>query len=108
MTRRTRSTNGPEITLVVLDGCPNAEIASTRLRQALNNLGREGTTPKLVVVSSGDEDDLAGLRGSPTFLVDGVDPFRVEGGTSWACRLYLTETGLQGAPSVAQLEELFR
>jgi len=46
----------------------------------------------------------AGLGGSPTFLVDGVDPFPVGDGTSWACRLYRTEAGLQGAPSVAQLE----
>jgi len=108
MTHRTGATSGLEITVVVLDGCPNADLATTRLRQALSNLGRDATIPRVVVVGSAEDGDRAGLRGSPTFLVDGVDPFPVEDGTSWACRLYSTLEGLQGAPSVAQLEEVLR
>lgn len=94
------------VTLVVLDGCPHADLARTRLRQALRNLGDDAALPTVVVVGSAEEADRAGLRGSPTFLVDGRDPFPVAGGTSWACRLYRTGQGLQGSPSVAQLEEV--
>ena len=46
----------------------------------------------------------AGLHGSPTILIDGVDPF-VEPGTetSWACRVFVSADGIQGAPSTEQL-----
>ena len=48
----------------------------------------------------------AGLHGSPTILIDGVDPF-VEPGTetSWACRVFVSADGVQGAPSTQQLRE---
>lgn len=46
-----------------------------------------------------------GMTGSPTFLVDGVDPFAVPGApASVACRLYRRPDGrAEGAPSVADL-----
>jgi hypothetical protein len=45
------------------------------------------------------------MTGSPTLLVDGVDPFAVPGAAAnLTCRLYRDETGdASGAPSVAQL-----
>ena len=45
------------------------------------------------------------MRGSPTLLIDGRDPFAVPGaGPALACRLYETEDGrLYGAPTVAAL-----
>jgi hypothetical protein len=94
------------ITLVVLDGCPNADVAVARLHEALSNCGREDLEVAVTVVESEEEGRLAGLQGSPTFLVDGRDPFPVGEGTSWACRLYPTDRGLEGCPSVTQLEEV--
>jgi hypothetical protein len=44
-----------------------------------------------------------GYRGSPTILIGGVDPFPGEPAPFGACRLYATDSGLDGVPSVAQL-----
>jgi hypothetical protein len=46
-----------------------------------------------------------GMRGSPTVLIDGRDPFAGPGdGASLSCRLYRDEQGrVQGAPSTGQL-----
>jgi hypothetical protein len=45
------------------------------------------------------------MPGSPTLLVDGVDPFAAaHQAPSLSCRLYTDETGgICGAPSLAQL-----
>jgi len=49
------------------------------------------------------------FHGSPTVLIDGVDPF-----ADWnapigvACRVYATPAGLDGAPSVEQLCAILR
>jgi len=97
-----------DVTVVVMTDCPHADLAATRLRQALTNLGRDATTFTTVVVASAKDADQAGLRGSPTFLVDGRDPFPGAADAGWACRLYPTDEGLQGSPSVAQLEQVLK
>jgi hypothetical protein len=56
-----------------------------------------------------DEADAArfGMHGSPTLLIDGVDPFAELGApTSVSCRIYRSAEGrMEGAPSVAVLHE---
>jgi hypothetical protein len=48
-----------------------------------------------------------GMTGSPTLLVDGVDPFAVPGQpASVSCRLYLVDGRLAGSPSIEQLREV--
>ena len=45
-----------------------------------------------------------GFLGSPTVLIDGGDPFAEPGATpGLACRIYRTDGGLAGAPTVTQL-----
>ena len=98
-----------DITIIVLDDCPNRDLAVDRVTRAARNLGDsvviEG--PQVRVLSSHDPA-AAGFHGSPTILVDGTDPFPFAHSTTVACRLYATERGLAGAPSVRQLEEVLR
>jgi hypothetical protein len=49
-----------------------------------------------------------GMRGSPTLLVDGADPFAAPGGgPAVACRLYRGEDGrLDGSPTVEALRRV--
>lgn len=57
----------------------------------------------------GDEETAKalGMAGSPTMLVDGVDPFADGTAPSLACRLYRDERGtVSGSPSVTQLIEV--
>ena len=47
------------------------------------------------------------MHGSPTLLVDGRDPWAdAEAPVGLACRIYRTEAGAEGSPSVAQLAEV--
>ncbi|GAW49228.1 MULTISPECIES: hypothetical protein [unclassified Nocardioides] len=98
-----------DITIMVLDDCPNRDLALDRVNHAARNLGASVIieVPQVQVLSSNDAA-VAGFHGSPTILVDGTDPFPVADGTTVACRLYATERGLEGAPSVRQLEEVLR
>jgi hypothetical protein len=48
-----------------------------------------------------------GMSGSPTLLINGVDPFSRGGGTGLSCRIYRDERGQPiAAPSVAQLRDV--
>jgi hypothetical protein len=47
------------------------------------------------------------LLGSPTILVDGADPCAGPGeAPSWSCRVFATDHGIDGAPTVDQLIEV--
>lgn len=46
-----------------------------------------------------------GFKGSPTVLIDGVDPFGSgKESVGLSCRLYKTETGDAGSPTLQQLK----
>ena len=60
-------------------------------------------------IDSPEEAASAGFHGSPTILLDGVDPFEGESpAVGFACRVYQTDEGRQGAPSLAQLAQVLR
>lgn len=90
------------VTLLYVDGCPNWRGTERRLLAL-----RE--THDLIVerrcVTTAEEAERLGFRGSPTVLVEGVDPFA--SGTEpvgLACRLHRDEDGtLTGAPTRSQL-----
>lgn len=94
-----------EVRLVYFDGCPNWQLARTRLRQVLDRLGRSDVSISGVRVETADEASAAGFAGSPTILVDGWDLFPAT--TEWAgglgCRLYRTPAGSAGAPRVEDI-----
>lgn len=96
------------LTLRYFDGCPNWRTAEARLRETLAGLGIEGSEMILEKVSSAEDADRLHFRGSPTILIDGVDPFADEDAPfGLTCRVYQTEHGFEGAPSIAQLTDLF-
>jgi len=92
-----------ELTLLTVPDCPNAAGFEARLALALAGL------PDAVVrrreVASEREAAEAGMRGSPTLLINGVDPFAVPGqALGLACRLYRDAAGrAAGAPTVEAL-----
>ena len=92
-----------QVVLRYFDGCPNWRLADDRLRQAL---GQIGTTAEVIHEAVETPEDAARLefRGSPSLLVDGRDPFVDQAGpVGLSCRIYRTEQGPQGAPSIEQL-----
>jgi hypothetical protein len=84
-------------------GCPGAVTLTARLAQLVS----DRTEVEQRVVDDLDQATMLRMTGSPTLLIDGVDPFAVAGlPPSLSCRLYRDETGsVSPAPSPAQLRE---
>jgi len=94
------------IALSYFDGCPNWQVAYERLAAALEETGYDDVVIDLAPVTSEEQAVEVGFAGSPTILVDDVDPFAEEMPRSGlSCRLYSTPGGLDGAPSIDQLVE---
>jgi hypothetical protein len=94
-----------QLTVLAVPGCPNAPALDDRLVAVLD--GRAGVSVSRQVISDEGEAARWGMHGSPTVLIDGVDPFAEPGQPpSMSCRLYRDENGqLSGAPSLSQLRQ---
>jgi hypothetical protein len=91
------------ITLLHVADCPNLSVARDRVVEAAERAGVGVRVEERLVHGLSDAAEL-GFTGSPTILVDGVDPFAdMDLVPSMACRLYGTDEGVQGAPSVEAL-----
>lgn len=91
-----------EITLQYFDGCPNWKILDGRLAEVLAGYADASVTYQRV--RSADDANRLGFRGSPTVLIDGVDPFaEPDAPVGLACRIFRTPAGPAGAPTVDQL-----
>jgi hypothetical protein len=91
-----------ELMVLSVPGCPNVPLLEQRLAEAL--AGRPAVLVRRVIANA-DEAARCGMRGSPTVLVNGYDPFAVPGTVpALACRIYRGEGGrLEGAPAVEAL-----
>lgn len=88
--------------LQYFEGCPHWQTADHRLRQAAAD---QGLTVEHRVITTSAEAEAAQFRGSPTILIDGVDPFaRGDEPVGLSCRLYQTPDGPAGSPTVSQLD----
>ena len=101
----------PKVNVKVLffDDCPNWTLADERLREALTRVGRADVSVEHQRVATPEEAEACGFRGSPTVLVNGRDPFAdVDAPVGLACRMYRTDAGSAGAPTVEQLLAVLR
>ncbi len=93
-----------DVHLLYFDGCPNWREADDRVREALRRVGADPGSLRHTVVATPEDAERLSFRGSPTFLVGGVDPFAdPSASVGLACRVYATPDGLRGAPTVEQL-----
>ncbi|MEU0514886.1 MULTISPECIES: alkylmercury lyase family protein [Amycolatopsis] len=92
-----------ELQILQVPDCPNAALLRQRLAEAIG--------PDVVVtarmITDLTEATSAGMSGSPTLLVNGVDPFAAPGSpASVSCRLYRDAEGrVSGAPTVTALRQ---
>ncbi len=93
------------IELLHVADCPNLVVARERIAIALERTGAAATVHEREVTTPEDAER-SGMSGSPTVLVDGVDPF---GGAraSLACRLYRGGDTVEGAPPLDALVAAF-
>jgi len=89
------------VRLLHVPGCPGAELLLRRLAEP----GFGEVQVDREVVADETEAAAAGMTGSPTLLIDGMDPFAAPNAVpSLSCRLYRDEHDRLGAaPSAAQL-----
>ena len=91
------------------EGCPNWQTSERRLREALDQTGHSDVPVDREEVETPENAERLGFVGSPTVLVDGIDPFAQAGASAGlACRVYVTPDGLAGSPTVEQLAEVLR
>jgi hypothetical protein len=95
-----------KLTLLTVPDCPNAAAFEEQLAAAL------AAHPGIVVhrreISDEQAAAEAGMHGSPTLLIDGIDPFASPGQPpSLSCRLYRDAAGhLTPAPSAESLRQV--
>jgi len=92
------------VTLLYFDGCPNWQVTDERLREAVTRAGRNDVRVQHRLVTTAEQAEAVGFRGSPTVLVNGEDPFaETDAPAALSCRVFRTEAGLAVAPSLEQL-----
>ena len=97
---------GLPVSLLYFDDCPHWRTADERLREALHLVGHPAVPIEYMTVTTPEQADELRFRGSPTVLVDGRDPFLDrDASVGLSCRVYGTDDGLAGAPTVQQLVE---
>lgn len=97
-----------ELTLQYFDGCPNWELAKSHLLSLASDPKLE-ITLRYQQIETPEAAEKHGFRGSPTILLNGVDPFAsAEAPVGLSCRMFQTETGLAGSPSLALLREAIK
>lgn len=100
MPKRTR-----DVRLLYFPECPHWRVADERLREVADNLG---LTIGYQMVTTSEQADRVSFRGSPTILIDDVDPFAVgDEPIGLSCRIYRTPDGYAGSPTTAQIAAAF-
>jgi hypothetical protein len=93
-----------DVELLVVPGCVNESGAMSVLDLAFEKVGLTAQRVLTTVIVSQEQAQERGFVGSPTILIDGVDPFGVPGQTpAVACRVYSTPAGMSGVPPLGDV-----
>ncbi len=90
------------VTLQYFNGCPNWKETEAHIE----TLQSEGVDVELdrQLIETPEAAEQYGFRGSPTIIIDGSDPFAdPDAPIGLSCRVYATEDGYAGSPSLDQL-----
>jgi hypothetical protein len=93
------------VEILVVADCPNEATTIERLRRALDESGRAATRIEVRVVTPETIHAVPLFAGSPTVVIDGLDPFADQAtpGAALSCRVYRAAEGMSGAPSLEAL-----
>jgi hypothetical protein len=95
-----------DVELLVVSDCAHGPAAQELLRTALDAAGLPATGVRVSVIHSQREAEERGFVGSPTILVNGLDPFAEPGPPSaLACRVYPSLAGPRGLPPADELRK---
>jgi hypothetical protein len=94
-----------DIEILYFDDCPNWRFTNALVGQVADDLG---LTPVIrqTRVESDEAAQRLSFRGSPTVLINGVDPWvNPDAPVGLSCRIYRTDSGFAGSPSEVQLRD---
>lgn len=98
-----------DVQVLYFDDCPNYQLVGARLGEALAAVGRGDTVVVYEKVDNPGQAEQRRFRGSPSVLINGHDAFGDDDGpVGLSCRVYATEDGPSGSPSLAQLVSALR
>jgi hypothetical protein len=85
----------PEIELLWWEGCPSTERTLAELRGVLEDVGLGDARVKMREIRTEADADERGFAGSPTILIDGVDPVPIgaDEPPGLSCRVYRRRDG---------------
>ena len=90
------------VTLLYFDDCPHWLVADGHLRALAAEHSELSIERRLV--NTVEEAAATRFRGSPSIIVDGVDPFAdADAPVGLSCRMYQTPEGPSGSPTLEQL-----
>jgi hypothetical protein len=94
-----------DITLQYFNGCPNWMVTDGRLKTLIDEQDLDATI-RYQLIETHEAAVEHGFRGSPTVLIDGEDPFAEhDAPVGLSCRIYLTDDGPAGSPTLQQLQQ---
>ena len=92
-----------DIEILYFDDCPNWRLTEALVDRAVNDAGVTAAI-RHTLVESDEAARRLSFRGSPTVLINGVDPWaNPDAPVGLSCRIYQTDSGFAGAPSEAQM-----
>jgi len=97
---------GPRLAveMLVVPDCPNERAAEELIVTALADVHLTGVDVTKSIIADEPEAVRRGFVGSPTFLLNGHDPFAQPGARpAMACRVYQTPDGPHGLPALTDL-----
>lgn len=106
--RRCWDDGAMDVQLLVIPNCPNEQQAREQLRRPLE-VGAGDTPIGTVTVTTAAQAEQLTFAGSPTIMLDRVDPFPLpQRCPGLACRMYTQPGGPEGVPEMAALVAAIR
>lgn len=94
-----------EIEVLVIPDCPHQATATELIATALADTAVRANVT-ITTIATQDQAEQRGFTGSPTILVNGLDPFATpDSPAAVSCRLYLTPDGPRGVPELQDLSQ---
>lgn len=92
------------VELLTVPDCPNRESILRNIDAAIEAFDLHDVHVTERCIETAEEARVSGMNGSPTLLIDGVDPFAErESEPSLSCRLFLDDDRFVPVPTTAQL-----
>lgn len=100
---------GMDVELLVVADCPQENAAAQLLHTALADIGLPRTRFRTTIIASQEQAADRVFAGSPTFLLNGVDPFaEPHPQVGLSCRVYRDADGPHGVPALSDLRQALK